>query len=91
MPVTPETLTDEMVRAERLAALRSRDGEEQWWRASGYLAHSQAALDEHDRILREAHERIAVCDSALNPHCHAERKTEARRLICDAINARGGR
>lgn len=35
----------------------------------------------------ERREWQAVCRSALNPSCHVERKSEARRRIAEAINA----
>lgn len=33
-------------------------------------------------------ELFAVCNSALNQHCHAARRHEAKQRCCDVLNAR---
>jgi len=48
------------------------------------------ALIPHFKLTPEERETIAICDSALNPQCHAERRREARARCAAILNARDG-
>lgn len=87
-PVTPETLTDEMIRVVRETAARDLETEQQWWRDNRRHGWSTTAMQIHEQRERDAREIIAIVASAMNQLCHPPRRAEARLRICDVINAR---